>query len=86
MSDETVRAWLVYRDYNDKGLYILEYATTDGQRVLRQHKAPVAIDEVTAAVEADPDKLESVDDEETRERYADEATRMAENHDPNDAI
>ena len=83
---ESVQAWLVYREYNDKGLYILEYATTDGEYVLRQHKAPVAIGDVTAAIEVDPDKLEAVEDEKTRERYATEASRMAENHDPDDAV
>lgn len=86
MSDETIRAWLVYRDYNDKGLYVLEYATTAGDRVLRQHKAPVAVEDVTAAIDVDPDRLESVEDEETRERYAEEASRMAENHDPDDVV
>lgn len=83
---ETVRAWLVYRDYNDKGLFTLEYATTDGERVLRQHKSPVAADGVTAAVDVDPDDMESVDDEATRKRYAEEATRMAGKHDPGDAV
>ena len=85
MSD-TVRAWLVYRDYNDKGLYVLEYATTDGEHVLRQHKSPVVVDDVTAAVAVDPDKLEAVDDAATRERYATEASRMAERHDPDEAV
>lgn len=86
MTDETVRAWLVERDYDDRGLLGLVYATPDGERVLRRERSAALVDEVTAAVEVEPDRLRSVDDEETRERYASEANRMADRHEPDDAI
>jgi len=41
---------------------------------------------VTAAVDLAPGDLAPVDDEATRDRYAAEATRMAERHDPGDVI
>jgi hypothetical protein len=40
----------------------------------------------TVAEEASPRNLGTVEDEETRERYATEARRMAEEHDPDDVI
>lgn len=86
MTDETVRAWLVERDYDDRGLLGLVYATPDGERVLRQERSAALVDEVTAAVEVEPDRLRPVDDEETRERYANEVSRMADRHEPDDAI
>jgi len=87
MDDE--RLWLVERTYTDKGLVSLLYATTDGERSLHKQRSMNMLRQgadVTAAVEADPADLESVDDAETRERYADEATRMADQHDPDDAV
>lgn len=86
MTDETVRTWLVERDYDDRGLLGLAYATQDGERVLRQERSAALVDEVTAAVDVEPDRLQQVDDEATRERYADEVSRMADRHDPDDAI
>ena len=87
MDDE--RLWLVERTYTDKGLVSLLYATTDGERSLHKQRSMNMLRQgadVTAAVEAGPENLESVDDAETRERYADEATRMADQHDPDDAV
>ena len=92
MSDasDSVRVWLVERDYDDRGVITLVYATTDGDRahyrgqsatVMRQKGA-----DVTAAVDVGDDDLEPIDDEETRERYAAEASRMADRHDPDAAI
>lgn len=87
MSDEdTVRVWLVYRDYNDKGLLDLYYATTDGDRVLHKMVSPVSADGVTAATDVGADRLDQVQDAATNERYAAEATRMAERHDPDEPI
>jgi hypothetical protein len=86
MTDGTVRAWLVERDFDDRGLLGLAYATPDGERVLRQECSAALVDEVTAAVDVEPDRLQPVDDGKTRERYADEASRMADRHDPDDAI
>jgi hypothetical protein len=83
------RLWLVERTYDDKGLIALAYATTDGRAVRRIERAPVAIEQaggVTAAVEADPEAVEPVEDEALRDRYASEATRMAERHDPEETV
>ncbi|SEO90916.1 hypothetical protein SAMN04487948_10796 [Halogranum amylolyticum] len=88
MSSETVRVWLVERGYNNRDLVILKYATLEGDRVYRRELAPQALDmsSVTAAEEVSTDDLEAVEETATRERYANEATRMAENHDPEDTV
>lgn len=86
MDDE--RLWLVERTYTDKGLVSLVYATTDGERYLQKQRSMNMLNhvDVTAAVEADPDSLDAVEETETREQYAGEATRMADEHDPDDAV
>jgi hypothetical protein len=84
-----VRCWLVERTYSDKGLVSLVYAAPDGERVLRRERAPAALREAggaTAAVAVDADVLEPVRDPETRDRYAAEADRMADRHDPDDRV
>lgn len=86
MTDETVRLWLVERDYDDKGLLRLVYATDDGTRRLAQERSPTLRKEVTAAVEIDIDRLDRVEDAEERERYAAEVTRMRDRHDPNEVV
>ena len=86
---DDARLWLVERTYTDKGLVTLVYATPDGERRLRRQRSMNALqqsDGVTAATTADPDALQPVEDEETRARYADEASRMADEHDPDDAV
>ncbi|SEA18856.1 hypothetical protein SAMN04488065_2165 [Haloplanus vescus] len=86
---ETERLWLVERTYDDKGLISLAYATTDGTLARRMERAPIAVERsggVTAAVEAERDELTAVEDEDRRERYAHEATRMAERHDPDERV
>jgi hypothetical protein len=83
------RLWLVERTYDDKGLISLAYATTDGESVRRMERAPIAVERsggVTAAVDTDADTLESIDDDDLRERYAAEATRMSERHDPDETV
>jgi len=83
------RLWLVERTYDDKGLISLAYATADGESVRRIERAPIAIERsggVTAAVDADPNALEPVEDADLRDRYAMEATRMAERHDPDETV
>lgn len=87
MSD-TVRCWLAERGYNSRDLIILKYATPDGDRVYRQELSSHVIDSktVTAAKDVDPDNLEQIEDEETRERYANEVERVASEHDPDDEI
>lgn len=84
--DDTARCWLVEREYTDKGLVTLVYAPTDGERALTEQKSAVRLGEVTAAREVRPDQLASVDDPDERDRYATEASRMADRHDPNETV
>jgi len=88
---ETARVWLVERTYSDdeQNLIILTYATTDGRRYFRKERALTSFSDTrdtTAAVDADPENLGSVDDPDLRERYAAEAERMAQRHDPDDVL
>ncbi|EJN56837.1 hypothetical protein [Halogranum rubrum] len=90
-SDESVRVWLVERTYSDdeQNLIILTYATPDGKHYFRKERALTSFGDVrdtTAAVEAVPDNLGSVDDPDLREQYATEAQRMQNEHDPDDTI
>ena len=90
-SENTVRVWLVERTYSDdeQNLIILTYATTDGEQYFRKERALTSFGDTrdtTAAVDADPDNLGSVDDPDLREQYAAEAQRMADSHDPDDTI
>jgi len=91
MDDDTVRVWLVERTYSDdeQNLIILTYATPDGERYFRKERALTSYTDqrvTTAAVEADPANLGTVEEPDERERYAAEARRMAEAHDPDDPI
>lgn len=85
---ETVRCWFVERNYTNRDLIVLTYATPEGDRSFRRELAAGAIDSmtVTAAEDVDPDNLEAVDDPETRERYADEVERVRAEHDPDDEV
>ncbi|AGB39568.1 hypothetical protein [Natronococcus occultus] len=83
---ETIRCWLVEREYDDKGLVTLTYATPDGESIYRRELAASAASDVTAAKELSPDQLEDAPDEATRDRYATEADRTATNYDPDDPI
>jgi hypothetical protein len=88
--DETVRVWLVERTYSDdeQNIIILIYATPDGERYFRKERALTSFTDVrdtTAAVDVDPDNLGEVEPEK-REQYAAEASRIAENHDPDDVV
>jgi hypothetical protein len=88
MAEET-RVWLVERSYgHDEDLVTLVYATTDGRKQLKQQLSHNMLygKEITAAREESPEDLDDVKDEETRERFATEATRMAEKHDPDDEV
>jgi len=89
--EEAVRVWLVERTYSDdeQNLIILTYATPDGERYFRKERALTSFGDVrdtTAAVDATPTNLGHVDDPETREQYAVEATRMRDAHHPDDVI
>lgn len=85
---ETVRVWLVEREYDDKGLVRLVYATPDGnRRRVSERSANMLRDGgVTAAMDADPERLDDVTDPETAERYRDEVERVRDRHDPDEAI
>ncbi|UHQ95163.1 hypothetical protein [Haloterrigena alkaliphila] len=90
MSSESddVRVWLVERDYDNRDLIILTYATPDGTRTFRKELAAQAVDldTVTAAKDVSPSDLATVDDPGVRDRYADEAARMSDKHDPAETI
>ena len=88
---DSVRVWLVERTYSDdeQNIVILVYATPDGEqyhRIERAVTSPAAFPEITAAVDAEPHNLGTVEDPEERERYATQAERMAEEHDPDDVV
>jgi len=89
--DPTVRVWLVERTYSDdeQNVVILTYATPDGEQYFRKERALTSFTDVrdtTAAVDAESGNLGHVEDGDRRERFAAEATRMAERHDPEDVI
>ncbi|MFC7082073.1 hypothetical protein [Halorussus caseinilyticus] len=90
-TDESVRVWLVERTYSDdeQNIVILVYATPDGTRYLRKERALTSFGDdrpTTAALDASTDNLGVVNDPETRERYATEATRLADEYDPDDRV
>jgi len=75
--------------HGEQNLIILTYATPDGVRYFRKERALTSFSdrrETTAAVDADPDDLGEVTDDELREQYATESQRMADEHGPDDAI
>ena len=74
--------------FTDPGRVDVVNATAEGDRLFRRELAAQAIDMdgVTAAKDVSPDNLESVTETDVQERYAAEARRMADEHDPNDTI
>jgi hypothetical protein len=86
------RVWMVERTFSADSPHILVivYATPDGRQYLQQERAfnrfGGRAPEVTAAIEAEPADLAPVEDSETRERYATEADRMMDRHDPDDPV
>jgi len=88
---ETVRVWLVERTYSDdeQNLIISTYATPDGERYYRQERALTTFSGTDSgtpvAREVAPSDLGTSDPEE-RERYAAEAERMAERHEPDERL
>lgn len=92
-ADDPRRAWMVERTYSSDSpnILVIVYATPDGEQYLQKEwafnrfgsgRAP----EVTAAIEADVGDLNPVEDAERRERYATEAERMRDRHDPDDPV
>lgn len=88
MSDSTEQCWLVERTFDDRNLVTIVYATLDGSRYQRRERSAAALrrSPATAAVEVDAAELEPVSDAETRERYAAEARRTADQYDPDETI
>ncbi len=82
------RVWLVERSYSDKGLVTLVYATPDGDRHLRMQRSSNMLrnSDMTAALTVESDRLNPVNDDADQERYAAEAERMRDRHDPDDAV
>ena len=74
-------------EYNTKGMISLVYATTDGDQYLRKQFSEQMLTkkDVTAAIDAEADRLEPTHDDD-RERFAAEARRMADQHDPEDPV
>jgi hypothetical protein len=86
---EEERVWLVERSYgNDEDLVTLVFATTDGEWQLKKQLSHNMLygKTITAAREEPAENLGKVKDEETRQRYANEASRMAEKHEPADEV
>jgi hypothetical protein len=89
---ETVQCWLVERTYSDDelNLIILTYAMPDGERYYRKERALTSFTgparTTTAAVAVESSNLGDVSDPEERDRYATEAKRMREKHDPDDSV
>lgn len=63
----------------------LKYATSDGRHHHRRHRAATSTIEVTAAIDIDADRLSPTDIDEI-DRFATEAQRMANQHDPTDVV
>lgn len=84
MSDD-VQVWMVERTYTDKGLVTTVYATADGEHKIVEQLSAKSPREVTAGQRVPAERLDESDPEE-RERFAQEAQRMAEKHDPDDAV
>ncbi len=83
---DDVRVWLVERTYSDRDLLTLVYATPDGEWYLRKERAGRLGGETTAAIEVERERLAPVTDESEKERYATEATRIAEKRDADDTV
>jgi len=89
MSDSTIQCWLVERSFDDRNLVTIVYATPDGTRYHQQERSATSLQNgspVTAARDIPEIELEPVPDETTRQRYAGEVERTAEQHDPDDPV
>ena len=84
---------MVERTYSEDSpnILVIVYATPDGERYLQKEWAynrygAGGAPTVTAAVDVPDDRPKPVMEEERRDRYASEAQRMAERHDPDDPV
>ena len=83
------RAWLVERDVDSRDLVTLTYATPDGTRAFTKQASLTILTRsggVTAATEVEDDRLDPVEEPDTVERYAAEATRVADEYDPDERL
>jgi predicted transcriptional regulator len=92
-TEETLeRVWMVERTFaaDSPHILVIIYATPDGSRYLQKERAfnrfGGRAPDITAAIEADADELVAVKDTDRRERYAAEAARMRDRHDPDDTV
>lgn len=83
-----MRLWLVDREYDARQTVSLTYASEDGERYYRRQASVELLGRkpATAAVDRPASDLERVGNDETKERYAAEARRMAERYDPDDEV
>ena len=82
---EDVDVWFVHREYTDKGLITLEYATPDGTRSFVKQISPNATDPTAMKTVAEAD-LQPVEDPDKRDRFESEVARMQDRHDPDDRV
>jgi len=85
---DTVQCWLVERDYWDKNLVTLVYATPDGERAQTSQRSTTMLRQKppTAAIEVAAEDLEPVENEEERDRYEREVERVRSQYEPDDEI
>ncbi|MFC7069942.1 hypothetical protein [Halobaculum lipolyticum] len=83
-----MRLWLVSREYDTRQTVTLTYASVDGERSYTRQASIELLQRspVTAAVDREETDTEPVEDADARARYAEEAERMAADHDPDDEI
>ncbi|GGM59421.1 hypothetical protein J2752_001238 [Halarchaeum rubridurum] len=83
--DDSVRVWFVGREYTDKGMLTVRYATPDGEARFEKQQSLNAPDP-TAARDVDPAKLAPVEDADAAERYRREVERVRESNAPDDHV
>jgi hypothetical protein len=83
-----VQCWLVERTYDDRGMVTVVFATPDGERMQRRDLSAQLLSRspVTAARDIAAEKLQAVADDDLRERYAREVTRVRERYGPDDEL
>lgn len=92
MGDDTadqVQLWLVDRTTTEKPSLITHiYATEDGKHQYMEERSISGTDavETPAGLEVDRSEVRGVEEEDQREQFSAEASRMAEDHDPDDVI
>lgn len=84
---DTVRCWLVERSLDDGRIITTRYATPDGaNEVTRQRAMGRDPEGVPVSIEVETSDLTPVDDDDMREQYHGEVTRVREEHDASDTV